>query len=246
MAEIWEIPRMMMREKASLWRRSGQIIVPGATGSGFMPTTDASGGGFWINENDEVNLREPRHVRLWRTIEEYLQGGAQPIVVPMCDRRHYPAPLDDDGNPITGGAGGIPHSDGTLHSDGTGYAQAIVDVELASGGLLRETEITINIRRAGSIRPGMFFSIRHDTWHWRLYRIRSIVEAYTGTGDLMTISFGPGLREDTPGGTRLEFDTPKCLMKLQSEDSMALSIRERRFASPSWRFVEAERPPVNP
>ena len=233
MPEPWTIPRMLLRERASIWRRGARIIVPGATGDGFMPTVEASGGGIWINENEEVNLRTPGHVRLWRAIEEYLAGGATPIVVPMCDRRQYPAPAG-----FTPEA--VPHSDDTPHSDGTGYAQPFVDVELDASAALRATTADFFVLRAGDIRPGMFFSILHPTWHWRLYRIQQIVE--TLTGDVMTVKFGPGLREAAGTGTKIEFDTPRCLMKLPAEDAFSVSIRERRFASPSWRFVEAGRP----
>jgi hypothetical protein len=36
----------------------------------------------------------------------------------------------------------------------------------------------------------------------------------------------------------LEFDQPKCLMRLASPDAMALTLDMRRFGEPSASFVE--------
>ena len=149
--------------------------------------------------------------------------------------------LDEDGNRITGGEE-VLHDDDTPHDDDAGYDQALVLAQSVSLVPLRSTSISVGILAGagGVIEAGMFFSIRHPTWHWRLYVIRTaVLDAAKGWYDL---TIRPELREAVPGSTPIEFDTPRCLMRLATPDALRLTMERRKFASPSWAFVETGRP----
>jgi hypothetical protein len=245
MTEIWEIPRSLLRQKAESWGRIATTIAPSVVGNGFLPLTLMGGAGIWATNSDAINLRTPAHVRLWRSIEAYCDGGAQPIVVPMCDRRQFPAPLDVNGNPILG-YDQLPYvndqsADEPFHSDDTGFAQSVTEIQTNSAAVLGATSIQLFVSIGGSLRPGMFFSIRHPTWHWRLYVIRTAEETAEGSG-AFNITFRPTLRETVIGGVLVEFDSPRCLMQLADPEALRLTIELRKFANPSWAFVEAPKP----
>src|SRR5262245_29232037 len=62
-----------------------------------------------------------------------------------------------------------------------------------------------------ALRGGEHFSIQHDTFSHRLYRIGKVT--LDGLGNSV-VTIRPPLREATAAGTRLELDYPKCIMKL--------------------------------
>lgn len=58
------------------------------------------------------------------------------------------------------------------------------------------------------------------------------------TGGFPTVTIRPPLREATLIGTRVEFDYPKCVMRLASPDAMDLGLELRTFGRSTVRFVE--------
>jgi hypothetical protein len=225
-----QFPPSLLRERSTRWALTGNTITPGQTSAGAFPVARMDGGGLWVAELGNVVLSTADHIRTWRAIAAAADGGAEPIIVPSCDKLTFPAPLVD-GEPVYSW-GDIPHSDGTLFSDGSGYYLPVVEAEAASDATLRATTMDITMTVGGELRGGEVFSIEHPTMGWRRYEIASVDE----DGD--TITFRPPLREAVSAGTALEFDQPKCLMRLASGDAMALTLDMRRFGGPSATFVE--------
>jgi hypothetical protein len=58
------------------------------------------------------------------------------------------------------------------------------------------------------------------------------------TGGFPTVTVRPPLREATAVGTRVEFDYPKCVVKLADPDAMDLPLERRLYGSASPVFVE--------
>jgi hypothetical protein len=54
-----------------------------------------------------------------------------------------------------------------------------------------------------------------------------------------TVTFMPPLRQATPDGTVIEFDRPRCTMRLAKTSSMDLSVAPWTFNTASVDFVEA-------
>jgi hypothetical protein len=134
---------------------------------------------------------------------------------------------------------GIPHSDGTLHSDGTGYAQSAIDAvtDPDTAYPLRATTMRIEMRVGATLVGGESFSILHPGMGWRLYEIGTV--DYLDDGVTADITFMPPLREAIPASTQLEFDRPRCLMRLGGPNSMDLSVAPWTFNVASVDFVEA-------
>lgn len=234
---IWEIPREMLRQTSESWQMIARTIQGGPAASGFIPSAVSGGGGIWQTNSEGIYLRTVDHVLYWRSLDNYCEEGANPVIVPMCDRRHFPAPLDEDGDRITANEG-IPHDDETPHDDDAPYFQPLVVASSVSAAALNAVTMQISMDAGGDLKAGMFFSIEHATWNWRLYNIRTAIEASAGVWD---VEFRPRLREAVPGSTPIEFDTPRCLMKLATPDALRLIIERRRFAQPSWAFIECGR-----
>jgi hypothetical protein len=70
---------------------------------------------------------------------------------------------------------------------------------------------------------------------WRLYEIGTVV--YTDASHAV-ISFNPPLREAISAGTQLEFDRPRCTMRLTAPGAMDLTVTPWTFNSASVQFVE--------
>jgi hypothetical protein len=81
---------------------------------------------------------------------------------------------------------------------------------------------------------GELFSVEHAAWGWRVYRITRI------DGDVIT--FRPPLREAMAAGAALEFDTPRCQMRLAASTSNLTNMG--RFTACSLSMVEDMRKPA--
>jgi len=158
------------------------------------------GGGRVALEMSDFDLDEPEVAIAWDAIDAYMDGGVQPMIVPLCDARHQPAYYFDD----------VPHSDGTPFSDETLYQTPGTDVTLAADGALRATILTIDITLLNG-HPMGWFAIDHPTWRWRSYKVAEILDQTETTA---TISVRPPLREAAAAGTVLDFQNPRCTMHI--------------------------------
>lgn len=192
-----------------------------------------NGGGLWRADYGSINLRTADHVRAWRAMEVLCDGGAAPIVVPVCDKRQMPAPIVN-GKPIYHYEP-IPHSDGAWFSDGTGYAQPVISAHVVSDTPLRSVSLKIRIVLGSHLRGGEMFSINHRAQGWRVYKIGTVVDNDDGTVD---VKFRPELRDDVTAFTEIEFDDLRCVMTLADPNVLKLTMKLRRFADPDASFVE--------
>lgn len=221
-------PGSLAREQSVLWELTGTTISGGQTASGIMPVTRIDGGGLWKATLADVFLKTADQVRTWRALAAYCEGGAQPIIVPMCDKRFFPGTFT---NPV------VPHSDDSPHSDDAPYDGSIVAAMVFGSYPLRATTIIMNLSEGTELRGGEHFSINHPVAGWRLYRVIGV------DGD--EVSFRPPLRELVDDGTDIEFDHPRCIMRLATFDAMDLTLHMRKYGNPTVNFIEAF-PPFPP
>lgn len=236
-----EFPRALLRERQHAWNLAGVAVAGGQTGASVASLVRSDGGGYWTCSMSDVSLsggrglagraRQKVTTLLWRAIRQICDGGVTPIVVPRNDALFRPWPA---GIPQTDGVN-VPHSDGTLFSDGAGYYQRTIDITCDAADL-RATSLDITIGYAGQLMGGESFSIEHPVAGWRLYEISTIDQIDDAQA---TIAFNPPLREAVVDGTRLEFDRPRCLMRLAQTSSMNLTVQPWTFNSASVDFVEA-------
>lgn len=235
-----EFPRRLLREKQHSWNLLGVAATPGQTSQSVATLVRTDGGGFWSCSMSDVSLsggkglvgraRQKVTTLLWRAVRQICDGGASPVVVPRNDALFRPWPTG-----VAQSLGlDIPHSDDTFFDDDTGYYQPVIDIT-AGAAALRSVSLEISIVYAGELMGGEAFSINHTNMGWRLYEIATV--EYDDE-ESATITFRPPLREAVIDGTQLEFDRPRCTMRLASTNSMDLSINPWTFNSASVDFVE--------
>ena len=237
MAIAPEFPRALLRETSHAWNPAGVAATPGQTADSVAPISRSDGGGFWVCTMTGVRLTGStrdqirRRTLLWRAVRNICDGGVAGIVVPRNDALFRPWPSGlAQGTPAP-----IPHSDGSLFSDGTGYYQSTIAVQAAAPAALRDTAMAFNLFRCGDLLGGESFSILHATMGWRMYEIGT-VNMVNQTQAVVT--FRPPLREDTPAGADIEFDRPRCLMRLAQTGSMDLTVVPWTGNNPNVDFVE--------
>ncbi|MGY3607678.1 MULTISPECIES: hypothetical protein [unclassified Bradyrhizobium] len=236
-----EFPRRLLRERQHSWNLRGVATTPGTTADSVAVLVRSDGGGFWSCTMSDVSLSGGKGLRgrdrqrvttlLWRSIRQIADGGVNQIIVPRNEARFRPWPTGVSQSINID----IPHSDGALFDDDAGYYQSIIDISCGAAGL-RDTSLDITINYAGALLGGESFSIEHPTFGWRLYEIATV--DYTDD-DQATITFNPPLREAVTAGTLLEFDRPRCVMRLAQTNAMDLNVTPWTFNSASVSFVEA-------
>lgn len=205
-------------------RVEGSTISGGTSLSGIDDPIRADGGGFVVAEFSEGSTFTRTDVLAWRAMTLGMDHGAAQVIVHFCDPLHQPVIGRDS----------VPHSDQTPFSDDTEYLSATVFAETTAPAALRATTLAISIDAPTALLGGEWFSIQHPTWGWRAYQIMSI--------DSDTLGFRPPLREAVASGTHIEFDDPRCTMRLAAATSNALS--SGRYTDPAISFVEDMRKPA--
>lgn len=205
-------------------RRVGHVIDGGTAISGITDQTEADGGGYLQADFTEGMARTKAAGNAWRVISDADAGDA--FVVLLCAERRF--------QPV-GAISTVTHSDDTPFDDDTPYVSSDADYSTTADAVLRATTLAITGISTSALIGGELFSIQHEHWGWRAYRVRSV------DGD--TITFRPPLREAVPSGTALEFDTPRCQMQLQGATDN--STENGRFTACAVSFVEDMRPPAS-
>lgn len=209
-------------------RLVGQAITGGASLSGEMQFTDVGGGGRWVIDFSDVNLFTREKVLAWRRFVAAADGGAQAIIVPLADRRHQPV-----SNPYTGtDTFGLD----TWVDDVTAWTAEEVTFVTTADAALGATSITGTYTAPKPLLGGEHFSRLHATQSWRLYRATRVTAGGAGTGDSTTIQFRPPLREAIASGSPLNFESPRCVMRVDGDVSESLSLL--KFGKAAVRFVE--------
>ena len=190
----------------------------------------ASDAGLWKATFGNVVVNRRDRVLTFRAIAVLLEGRLNPILVPRC-HAYQPNPGNAD-SLAPGFYDGVPHSDGTFFSDGTGYVGSTFSATIRFNLAIRAVSLVLDIEAGGgTIQPGQDFSIGE-----RMYRVRSVTYSSSATA---TVAFRPPLREAVAAGTSVNFDKPVCRMRLASDDEMNLELQLRRFGAPTVNFIEA-------
>lgn len=236
-----EFPRTLLRERSHSWNLVGTAM-SSASALGVAPVVRTDGGGFWSCVMSDVRLsgikgadlrgrqRQKQATLLWRAVRQLCDGGVRSIIVPRNDALFRPFP------PGVKEYGLLPHSDASFFSDASGYYQAVVNIETASAAALRATSIALRTRYGAQLRGGESFAIEHAVAGWRIYEIATVDQVDDAVS---IVTFNPPLREAVASGVYVEFDRPRCLMRLAKTSSMDLTVQPWTFNSGSLDFVEA-------
>lgn len=135
---------------------------------------------------------------------------------------------------------GIPHSDGSLFSDGTGYSQATVWGEITEAANLNAG--VISMRVYGLSRPlrwSDWFSIYHTTKGWRAYRYWDVLAVTDEENPVYTLAIAPPLREVITVGTRVEFARPRFVAKFKADFTLPSVVEAFFVTQQTIQFSEA-------
>lgn len=232
---ILRFPGHLLKERSLSWQLTRRSTVPpGQTGGGFVPMAEISGGGLWRAELNDLPVRTKAQVMTWRALDALLDAGAAQLVLPMCDKRYFPAPTINGARVLSYPE--VSHDDGALFSDGSGYYQPAVVSYVAISAPLRATSLSIKMVSGASPQAGQYFSIAHPNLRERLYLIAKATAAADGT-TLVTIR--PPLREAVSALEALEFDEPACVMQVATPEAFKLELEQRKFGQPSIAFMES-------
>lgn len=224
-----EFPKLLLHEASHDWNIAGNTKSPGGSTSLPAVTVRSDGGGFWTASLNDIQLWYREYALLWRAVRQVAAGGVNPLVVRRMDQlQPFPA-----GGPTTYGA--IPHGDGALFSDGSGYAQPVIDVKANAAAALRAVSLDLNLVNCASLVGGEVFSIGHATFGPRMYEIGTVTPL---GGAFYRVTFNPPLREAVTAGTVIEFDEPRCTMKLVNASGMDLNLTVLPDSTATVKLVE--------
>ncbi len=129
-------------------------------------------------------------------------------------------------------ARGVRHADDTSFDDGTGYDQRFAGASLSAGAAVNATTLQIRLGSGLILIEGMRFSTPDDRMH-------EIDEVVSRSGDVWTVRILPWLRAAYPADTALNFEAPRCRMRLATEETGALTIAQRALSNPTLDLTEA-------
>jgi hypothetical protein len=231
---IWPY-RLLRPAKFTSPRLSAQVQSSGATISGLVQNAATDAGGNWRHALQGIALRTADQVRCFDAWSAYLQGGLTECVMPVPSLLTAPRPYIG-GRPATAGAP-APAADDYFNQD-PGFGEPMIVASPGPDIVLRATSAVIEIIQGGALKGGELFSIEHTTLSWRLYRISRVTAR---TGQLFTVEFFPPCREATDDGASIEFDVPRCVMRLDPANAGDLGpgASPGRLDTVSAGFVES-------
>lgn len=229
-------PHQLLREARMLWELQGMTVGSGQTASGAMPMTRIDGGGLWKATLGQVGLFTADKRRAWRALSRICKGGAQPIILEVRETIDSPWPLVSGVAVTPETQAQVPHDDDSLFDDDTGYESGLIEIKNVGAVVLRATAMTVALVAGSDLQGGEYFSIDHVDLRHRLYSIETAIDNDDGT---WAITFSPPLRADIADATWLEFDHPKCVMKLATPDAMDATFEPPFNSNPDVSFIEA-------
>lgn len=225
-----EWPPLLRFAGVKWWREAG-LRSGGRALSGDEQLAVTDGGGRWRARLPLKLISTPNEIRTYRAVVEQMEFGTVPVVLPVIDtpQQPFPGAIDDL-------EGGIPYSDGALHSDLSGFVNGSIVARLNAGAALRATTVEIEQQAMASLKGGEYFTLAHAEAGPRLYLVKRITDI---SGDVRTVEIVPPLREAVSSGEPADFGEPRCLMRLTNPgEGAALDFGTEWFARPTLEFVE--------
>ncbi|MGB3486684.1 MAG: hypothetical protein WBA37_11830 [Xanthobacteraceae bacterium] len=195
------------------------------SGGGFAPFIKTLGGGPALNSDWEQVV--PQQAQRWRanvrlsvnTTEQIfalremifgLEGRANTIAVPAFDRARSPWAVDQWGRTLGPKFMRRQTLDGTPFADPANFVDSLITARVDLDTALRASQVIVNITKGGAPTVGMYFSIGT-----RLHMIKKIDGV---DGKRYALNIWPLLRADVVRGTPVNFTSPVCEMRFQTDD----------------------------
>jgi hypothetical protein len=206
-------------------RMAGQAITGpvSVTGRTQVLQSDA---GYWEIVASGLPLGGATDTAAWRAFLAAMEGGARAAYVPAWD--YDQAPWVNPGGRSANTNADKTFTAGFTFTGGYGFYNPSIRVYLNGAHAIRSTLISVTVTAAGTVRPGMVFSLLSD----RLHVIREKVTATSW-------SIWPPLRRAYPDAVRCEFARATLKAILAAPPEGELALRYGRYGEPSATFREA-------
>ncbi|TQX91323.1 hypothetical protein EQW76_00890 [Rhizobium sp. rho-13.1] len=234
------VPILALRPKRASFDNPGSSIDGGVDGNGISIGIENSGGGYVSATYEECVLQgsDPELHEIVNWLGARGNGGYRYFNVPIINDGIGPFPfIRGKRRPIIDH---IPHSDGALFSDDSGYSQATVYGAMSGAAGLNAG--IISMRVYGAARPlrwSDWFSIYHPTKGWRAYRYWEVISKTDEDNPVYQLAISPPLREAVDDATRVELARPMCVMKFPKGFTLPWSYEAWYQSRPTLQFVEA-------
>ena len=211
-----ELSSFLARERGLVWAITGSSLRSGSDLLGRPRRVNLSGGGLWQCDMRDIQLGGDERYDAWLALLDAMDEGATPVIVPYYD--HSRSTLVEAG-----------FGDGGTFADGSSFLQGAIEASVITPAALRATTLRI----AATQPPRGSFSVVSYTKGVRLHRINMSEEVSSGVYD---IAIRPPLRDSVDSDTPLDFDNPRCAMRLADGGIPTLSLR--RNATCNASFIE--------
>jgi hypothetical protein len=224
----------------------GGGIDGGRNSIGESQTIELSGGGLVTASLEDCKIVSKEQLRYINKLGARMNGGFRNIVVPIPTDWHGPFPTI--GGLPTPIVTGIPHSDGSLFSDVSGYSQATVWGEFLANAALNAGQVSIRVYGASRDIDGDWFAVEHAVKGWRAYRDWDGSKTGSGTTAVSgatlaysdySLSIQPPLRQAVTAGTRVEFARPRFVAKFKADFTLPSVIEAFFVTEQTIQFSEA-------
>lgn len=221
----------------------GSSVDGGRNGVGESQTIEMSGGGLVTATYEDCKIKDPEQYEYVNWLGARLNGGFRFINVPIIT--DWFGPFPKIGRLPTPIINGIPHSDGALFSDTSGYSQATVWGVITEAASLNAGMISMKVYGlARPLRWSDWFSISHPTKGWRAYRYWDVLEKSDGSDDVGSfttyrLALSPPLREAVAVGDRVEFARPRFIAKFKADFTLPSVIEAFFVTQQTIQFSEA-------
>jgi hypothetical protein len=230
-------PDFIMPSKMS-FNTKGGAISGGRNALGHSINIDMTGGGLIVGSYENCFIHDPEQHEYINWLAANLNDGIDFMNIPILTDWMGPFPtVNGIPQPIVSG---IPHSDGSTFSDGSGYSQATVWGILTANAAVGAG--IVSMRVYGAARPlrwSDWCSIKHPSMGWRAWRYKKVLSKTKEENPVYQLAITPPLREAAPAGTRVELARPKCAMGFPADFTLPWEIEGFYFGSPTLQFVEA-------
>lgn len=227
----------------------GNSIGGGRNGIGQENTMELTGGGFVTATYGGCWVQAPEEHEYVTWLAARLNGSFRFVDVPL--KTDWQGPFPTFGRWPQPIVGGIPHSDGSFHSDTSGYSQATVWGSVVEDAALGAGILRIRVYAASRrLRWSDWFSIYHPAAKgWRAYRYWDVLEVSDSGNETIEgtsypyqdylLAIGPALRAAVAAGTRIEFARPRFAARLSVGSKILSDVEGFWLMRPTLSFDEA-------
>src|ERR1044072_5542456 len=227
----------------------GGGIDGGRNGMGDAISINLSGGPVVTATVANCFIHEPEQFEYIGWLRARMNSGVRFINVPLLNDWYGPFPII--GGVPTPIVKGIPHSDGSLFSDGSGYSQATVWGKVMEDAAQYAGILRMRVYNpARPLRHNDSVSIYHEVKGWRAYSYWDVLDRYDDGIDTVDgydfpfqeyrLALDVPLREAVPAGTRTELARPMCVMKFPLGFPLTTDIKGFCESSPTLQFTEGK------